>query len=336
MKRKLVLALLVVMCCGSVSGCGLIKPYDKPELVEISASQTAFLIPLVGDTENQASFASEELLSQAKVATKEVQIPHRWVQTGRLPGTGEWRAAAKLIVVERTPETREWNSTKDGGTSAKNQAIYAESKESIGFSVGMNCSAQIYTEDDAVKFLYSYNNKTLEDIMDTEIRARVESDFVEQCAKYSLNDILTNKEIIMADVREDVTTYFAEKGITITVLGMKDGIEYDDETIQASINEKFSSEQKLTTQENNNKVVISKAEADAQAKIKAAEGDAEAKKIAAEAEAEANKKIAESLTPELIEKIKYQRWNGELPKVQGSGSTIIDVGDVVSEHETEQ
>lgn len=335
MKRKLVLALLVVMCCGGVSGCGLIKPYDKPELVQIEASQTAFLIPLVGDTEDQASFASEKLLSQAKVATKEVQIPHRWVQTGRLPGTGEWRASAKLIVVERTPETREWNSTKDSGTSTKNQAIYAESKESIGFSVGMNCSAQIYTEDDAVKFLYSYNNKTLEEIMDTEIRARIESDFVEQCAKYSLNEILTSKENIMAAVREDVTTYFEEKGITITVLGMKDGIEYDDEAIQASINEKFSSEQKLTTQENNNKVVISKAEADAQAKIKAAEGDAEAKKIAAEAEAEANKKIAESLTPELIEKIKYQRWDGVLPKVQGSGSTIIDVGDIVSEPETE-
>ena len=325
MKRKLVLALLVVMCCGSVSGCGLIKPYDKPELITIEASQTAFLIPLVGDTEDQASFASEELLSQAKVATKEVQIPHRWVQTGWMPGTGKWRAAAKLIVVERTPETREWNSTKDSGTSTKNQAIYAESKESIGFSIGVNCSAQIYTEDDAVKFLYSYNNKTLEEIMDTEIRARVESKFVEECAKYSLNDILSNKETIMEAVRNDVITYFEEKGITITVLGMKDGIEYDDPSIQESINAKFSSEQKLTTQENNNKVTISKAEADAEAKIKAAE-----------AEAEANRLIAESLTPELIEMQKYQKWNGEVSMVQGVGSTIVDIGNILTEETKEE
>lgn len=313
-KKIIVLGVLVGTITLGSTGCGMIKPYDKPELVTIEASQTAFLIPLVGDTEDQASFQSEELLAQAKVATKEVQIPHRWVKTGRMPGSGEWRPSAKLIVVERTPETREWNSTKDSGTSAKNQAIYAESKESIGFSVGMNCSAQIYTEDDAVKFLYSYNNKTLEEIMDTEIRARVESKFVEECAKYSLNDILADKEKIMAVVRDDVTTYFEGKGITITVLGMKDGIEYDDETIQAAINEKFSSEQKLTTQNNNNKVTISKAEADAEAKIKAAE-----------AEAEANRKIAESLTPELIEMQKYEKWDGKLPTVQGSAGTIIDM-----------
>ena len=98
---------------------------------------------------------------------------------------------------------------------------------------------------------------------------------------------------------------------------MKDGIEYDDTTIQESINEKFSSEQKLVTQENNNKVTISKAEADAKAKI-----------TDAEAEAEANRKIAESLTPELIEMIKYQKWDGKLPVVSGASGTIVDIGNV--------
>ena len=55
-----------------------------------------------------------------------------------------------------------------------------------------------------------------------------------------------------------------------------------------------------------------------------AQGKADALKIAAEAEAEANRKIAQSLTPELIEKIKYEQWNGELPQVQGSSTPIID------------
>lgn len=310
--KKLLLVGLIVGVMGSTTAC--VKPYDTPEFYTIEASQTAFLIPLVGDTTSQASFESEELLAQAKVATKEVQIPHRWVQTGRFGWQGEWRPSAKLIVVERTPETREWNSEKESGTSAKNQAIYAESKESIGFSVGMNCSAQIYTEDDAVKFLYSYNNKTLEEIMDSEIRARVESKFVEQCAQYTLNEILANKENIMNTVRDDVEKYFGDKGITITVLGMKDGIEYDDEAIQTAINEKFSSEQKLVTQENNNKVIISKAEA-----------EAEAQRIASEAEADANKKIAESLTPELIEKQKIEKWKGDVPQVQGSSTPIINM-----------
>lgn len=314
MKNTKKITLILALLLASVSLTSCIKPYDTPEFVTIEASQTAFLIPLIGDTTEQASFQSEELLAQAMVATKEVQIPHRWVQTGRWDWAGEWRDSAKLIVVERTPETREWSSTKDVGTSTQNQAIYAESSESIGFSVGMNCSAQIYTEDDAVKFLYSYNNKTLAEIMDSEIRARVESKFVEECANYTLNDILNSKEKIMTAVRDDVTAYFADKGITITVLGMKDGIEYDDPEIQKAINEKFSSEQLLTTQKNNNAVILSKAQAEADALL-----------VAAQAEADANKLLAESITDELIEWQKYEKWNGALPSVTGADGTIIDM-----------
>lgn len=297
--KKIIVVFIFAIMTALCTGC--VRPYDKPEFVTIEPSQTAFLIPLVGDTEKQASFESEELLSNAKVAMKEVQIPHRWVQTGRWDWHGEWRPTAVLVVVDRKPETREWCSTTDVGTSSKNQAIYAESSESIGFSVGMNCSAQIYSEDDAVKFLYSYNNKTLAEIMDTEIRARVESDFVEQCAKRTLNEILVQKEEIMAAVRNDVESYFAEKGITITVLGMKDGLEYDDPDIQRSINEKFSSEQKLITQENENKRIISEAEA----------------------MAKANKILSDSITDEVIRQKYIEKWNGELPDYVGNNDNFM-------------
>ena len=304
MKKLIVIALALVMCCCMFTGC--IKPYNTPEFVTIEPHQTAFLIPLIGDTTNQASFESEEMLMQAKVSTKEIEIPHRWVQTGRRHWKGEWRDTMALIIVDRSPVTREWSSTEGVGTSAVNQAIYAESAESIGFSAGMNCSAQIYSEEDAVKFLYCYNNKPLSEIMDSEIRARVESKFVEECASRTLNEILVEKETIMNNVREDVETYFAQRGITITVLGMKDGLEYDDATIQKSINDKFSSEMKLTTQENENQRIISEAEA----------------------KAEANRILSESITDEILMKQYYEKWNGELPDVMCSDDNgiIVDVG----------
>ena len=304
MKMIIALLLTLVMCLTMFTGCR--KPYDTPEFVTNEPHQTAFLIPLIGDTTNQASFESEEMLMQAKVSTKEIQIPHRWVQTGRKHWQGEYRDTMALIIVDRSPVTREWSSTDGVGTSAVNQAIYAESAESIGFSAGMNCSAQIYSEEDAVKFLYCYNNKPLSEIMDSEIRARVESRFVEECASRTLNEILTEKEDIMQSVRDDVTTYFAERGITITVLGMKDGLEYDDTTIQKSINDKFSSEMKLTTQENENQRIISEAEA----------------------LAEANRILSESLTDEVLTQQFYEKWDGKLPEVMtdsGNG-IIVDVG----------
>lgn len=306
MKKFIAIILTLIMSLTMFTGC--VKPYDKPEFVTIEPHQTAFLIPLIGDTTNQASFESEEMLREAKIAAKEIQIPHRWVQTGRFHWRGEYRDTMALIVVDRSPVTREWSSSKDVGTSAVNQAIYAESAESIGFSAGMNCSAQIYSEDDAAKFLYCYNNKPLSEIMDTEIRARVESKFVEECASRTLNEILIEKDAIMATVREDVETYFAARGITITVLGMKDGLEYDDATIQKSINDKFSSEMKLTTQKNENERIISEAEA----------------------KAEAHRILSESLTPEILKQQYYEKWDGKLPHVMtgSDGGVMVDIGDV--------
>lgn len=290
-----------------------IRPYDKPEFQTIETYQTAFLLPLVGDTEDQASFQSEELLAKAMVASKEVQIPHRWVQMGRFDWDGEWRPSAKLIVVDRTPVTREWSSTEDTGTSKQNQAIYSEDADSIGFSVGMNCSAQIYSEEDAVKFLYSYNGNSLNAVMDTEIRAMVETKFVEEAGDDPMETILKTKDAIMDSVRKDVTEYFAKKGITITVLGYKDGIEYDDPSIQKAINDKLIAAQALEAQKKKNEAIVSQATA-----------EAEAMEIAAQAEANANKLISESITPEILEMQKYEKWNGELPQyIGGDGENLI-------------
>ena len=69
-----------------------------------------------------------------------------------------------------------------------------------------------------------------------------------------------------------------------------------------------------------------KAAAEARAAARKAEAEAEALKIAAEAEAEANREVAASLTDELIEKIKYEQWDGRMPAVTGTtGGTIIGI-----------
>ena len=68
------------------------------------------------------------------------------------------------------------------------------------------------------------------------------------------------------------------------------------------------------------------AEIQAETEIIEANAAAEVVRIAAEAEASANRQIADSLTTELIEKIKYERWNGQMPKVTSSGGSIIEIG----------
>ncbi|MCX7921234.1 MAG: SPFH domain-containing protein [Clostridia bacterium] len=307
MRKKIglfgILAIIIVFVVA-LSSCR--KPYDKPELVTIEPSQTAFLIPLDGKTSAQSEFMSEKFLLEAKVATKQVQIPHRWLQEGRWPNNGRWIPSARLIVVERKPETREWTENDKTGTSIKNEGIVAESKESIGFMARMNCSAQI-DEGDAVRFLYRYNNKSLADVMDTEIRARIESSFVEQCSKYTLDEILQNKDKIMGAVRDNVVLYFKERGISITVIGLKGEFTYLNEGIQEAIDNKFKSSQALITQKNENERVLSKAKA-----------DAEAVKIQTET---INQSIR--LKELEVQSKAIEKWDGKMPEYIGGNSGSI-------------
>ena len=320
MKKIIALVLTLVMCL-SLAGCR--KPYDKPEFVTIEASQTAFLIPLVGDTSEQGSFESEEMLQEAKVATKEIQIPHRWVQTGRKSWSGEYRASAVLIVVERKPVSRSWESGDSSATSA-NRAIFGETSDNIGIYVGMNCTAMI-EEADAVKFLYRYNNNPLETIIDTDIKKMVEDRFNIETAKYTSTELGAKKGEIMEAVKSYVVDYFKEYGITITVLGLKEGISFENPAIQDAIDQKFASEQKVVIQENENKAALAKAEAEAQALIIKAEGEGEAMKVLAADKAEAYRLMGEYLTDELLEKMFYDKWDGKLPTVYGADGTLLEI-----------
>lgn len=89
-----------------------------------------------------------------------------------------------------------------------------------------------------------------------------------------------------------------------------------------------------------NKTAIEKAEADAQKKKIDAEGDAEAAKAKAageaeaiktkaDAQAEANRKLQESLTGEIITNNFINKWDGELPKVQGNEGLILDASEFI-------
>lgn len=111
--------------------------------------------------------------------------------------------------------------------------------------------------------------------------------------------------------------------------------EYDNETkvAQAKANAEAvkaaaaaEAEAKVLANEAEIKVAEAKAQAElkkAQAQKAIAEAEAEAIKVKAEAEAEANRIISESITPELLDKILAENWDGVLPDTYvGDGSDL--------------
>ncbi|REK18971.1 MAG: hypothetical protein DWQ37_02825 [Planctomycetota bacterium] len=311
---KLLLALSLPV---AIVGC---RPYDTPEFIEIDTSETGFLIPLEGNTDDQAKFESERYLQDRKVATKRVQIPHRWVQTGRPYWSGDWVDVVRLVKVDRSPVTRQWTADTSSGTSSLNQAIWIESKDSVGFSVGFDCTAHI-AEEDTARFLYMYRNKSLAEMMDTEARARVQSVAAEVAAQYDLDELRSRKQEIIDAVRTDVIPFFAERGITITTMGMFGGFTYQNPKIQEAIDETFVAQQlkvisdaKFRAQQKENDRVELEAEAMANKARTIAEGEADAIRKMAEATREAQ---SDPLFLQLkmleVQQERITKWDGKYP-----------------------
>ena len=323
------LILVSTMSIFALTGC--IRSYDRPEYAEIDTSETGFLIPLEGNTGTQARFQSEEYLRELKIAAKRVQITHRWSQEGRLPNSGRWIGTVRLIKVNRSPITREWTAEATTGTTAKNQAIWIESSDSVGFSMGFTCTAFI-PEEQAAKFLYWYPSGSLADVMDSEVRGRIQQVAAEIAAKYPLDVLRAKKQEISDAVKRDITEFFAQRGVVITTIGMFGGMTYENGEIQKAIDNtviaqqlKVVNEAKWEAQQRENDRVTLEANAIAERARRIAAGEADAKKIGAAAEAQAirdvNKALAEAPQNPLlyqlrsleVERARVERWNGQYP-----------------------
>jgi hypothetical protein len=277
MKRPHLLTIAVFAIGAFGTALLFIKPFDVPEFVDVDSSESAFLIPLEGDTTNQAAFHSVKFLEEKKVAAKRVQITHRWNRTGFLPASGKWIGTVKVIKVDRRPITREWTKHSHSGTSSKDEAIAAESKDSVNFSIGISCTAHI-PEESAAVFLYSYPSKSLADMMDMEVRARIHQIVAEQAGSYNLFELPANKNDIMKAVRDDVTAFFQKKGIEITTLAMLGGLQFENPAIQKAIDESANAAQ-LKVAAEAKRFAIEVEEATKAAQMKAV---AESKRVAQE------------------------------------------------------
>lgn len=229
----------------------------------------------------------------------------------------------------------------DKGDSPKDESFSTPTSDGKSLVVDLEFSYK-FDEDRVAETFTRFKGQSGEDVKNTFIKPKMIAWTQEVTAKYPVTDVFGDKR---QELNEALDVYLKAKfepyGIIIDTVNFTN-ISTDEET-QAAIQKKVTAQQELelaqieaqtakVQAEKDKQVALIEAEKNKetamiqaeQAKIKA-EGEAEAKKIAAEAEAEANRKIAESLTPELIEKIKYEAWDGKLPTVQGSSTPIIDM-----------
>ena len=234
-------------------------------------------------------------------------------------------------------------TSEDKGDSPKDESFKVPTSDGKTVVVNLEFSYKFDRERVTDTFI-QFKGKSGDKIKDTFIKPKVQAWTQEVTAKYPVTDIFGDKRTA---INTELDTYLREKfdpyGIIIDTVNFTD-ISVDEETA-AAIQKKVTAQQELelakieaetaTIQaqkdkevaliaaEQKKEVAIIDAE---QAKIKA-EGEATAKLIEAEAEAAANKLISNSLTKELLELEKILKWKGEVPEVQGSDATIVDLTD---------
>ena len=242
-------------------------------------------------------------------------------------------------------------TSEDKGDSPKDESFKTPTADGKQLVVDLEFSYR-FDQDTVSDVFTRFKGQSGESVKNTFIKPKMKAWTQEVTAKYPVTDVFGDKR---QELNEALDTYLKTKfepyGIIIDTVNFT-SISTDKET-RAAIQKKVNAQQELelanieaktakVQADKDKQVALIAAEQDKekaaieaeQAKI-TAEGKAEATKIKAAAEAKANKEIADSLTPELIEKQKIDKWNGEVPKIQGSNaSTIVDTRDMTEGVET--
>jgi len=256
--------LVLCLTTGGLVPQPAIAYYDKADFTEaytILPNESAFWIPDTGaNRDNQSQLESEEYLKANKVAVKRFIVPHQ-----RLSGSGNffdfYVPSGRLIIVDRTPFSREWVSSPHRGTSAKDESFPCQSKEGLNISVGVSIGASVL-EANAAKYLYRfgvlsptgdrsdpkviftsvYYSRKLADVMDDVGRKKVQTIVCDEITSRSFDKANEEAVQIMQSVKQKATDYFSAVGITLDFIGWADTFTFDHD-VQQSVNRRYIASQ---------------------------------------------------------------------------------------------
>lgn len=248
-------------------------------------------------------------------------------------------APTKKVTTYSIGLEQSYLTSEDKGDSPKDESFNIPTSDGKTVRVSLEFSYH-FDENRVANTFTMFKGKSGDVIKDTFIKPKIIAWTQEVSANHPVTDIFGDQRTA---INAELDVYLRERfdvyGIIIDTVNFTD-ISVDDETA-AAIQKKVTAQQELelagieaetakVQAEKDRQIARIAAEKDkevaaiqAEKTVIAAEAEANAMNIRAEAEAEANKKIASSLTPELIEMTKYERWDGILPKVSGGTSANL-------------
>jgi prohibitin 2 len=140
-------------------------------------------------------------------------------------------------------------------------------------------------------------------------------------AQYSAEELITKRQLVSTGISDILSDKIGALGLVIDIFNITN-LEFSD-AFNAAIEAKQTAQQEALKAEQD----LSRIKIEAQQKVVNATAQADATKAQADADAYAIEVIQKQLSQSeaYLEYQKIQKWNGELPMVQGDSSPIIDM-----------
>ena len=145
------------------------------------------------------------------------------------------------------------------------------------------------------------------------IRPRVNEIVQSTIAKYTIEEFVSMRATISSEIFRELQDDFMAYGLNVSNVSIVNH-DFSDEYERAVEEKKIAEQAVQKAKSEQEKLSII-----AENKVKLAEYALKEKEL----QAKANAIESNSLTPQLLKKMMIEKWNGELPKVQGNSSNLI-------------
>lgn len=205
----------------------------------------------------------------------------------------------------------------DKGDSEEDESFNVPTSDGKTVKVDLEFSYK-FDENKVADTFVRFKGQSGERVKNNFIKPKIVAWTQEVTARYPVTDIFGDQRTA---INAELDVYLKEKfepyGIVIDTVNFTD-ISVDSATA-AAIQKKVNAQQELELAKIEAETALIQAEKDR----KVAEIEAEKLLIAAKAEAEANNILSKSLTSQLVETMRIEKWNGVYPEVVGGDNAVI-------------
>lgn len=227
-----------------------------------------------------------------------------------------------IVTLPTTQQHVVWSEDKTEGSEG-GQQITISCLGGAGFKMDVGFNYRV-DPNKASKIYLKYRTDDLERITATYLRNVVRGTMQDLSGTMTVDSILNNLPYYEHTVAASLTERLLREGFIVDNFNITKQPIPNDSNLAASINAKIKAKQDAET----SKMQLQQSIAEANKRIAEARGDSASKVINALADAEVIKVKTASLTasPQYIELIKAEKWDGKLPTyVGGSGSTLFNI-----------